>query len=553
MSNFKTYNVSNSFGKIINGVYTNVENIYLEISGNNIDLSGTQILKIAHMQNNSSFYCLNDLSNNFINNIDCSGYNIIRVINKKNILGVGYISNPESITSFVTDLSNNLWVSGNNMNVKTNYSDLENIANTKSIFMIPFNTPTYPTSFTNSDISGGCQDIYQVRNLMFAKVGDISGVCLNYHSTNSSITVDNNVFPRINNATAPFNVFISPDYGGPNISANMDLSGHSLVAFKRSGNTGYDVSGFYIVRGNTNGSSGSSTVDGINSGFGTNISWDLSLNKICHEINHNLLYVGTSRGDNGSSKLLVVPLNNATSVYQGYDISSNAIFAYAGPTSTDISGVDGSGYMFVCPNPSISNGNLKLYLDSSGIIFNTITLKDVSGITCMASTVAYDASNKFKNYLFLVDASKNIVGDNTLNYSYKMAQLELSTRKSNTGTYSDGSGVKFIYKIPSNIPITSSYIRDIKIDVDGIIYIVGHELNNITSQDYINDMARVFELINVNGLINVHSLVSGAFTSNFNLIDACDPRLSVFEVTTKFVKPSVLNKPNVNRPEFTFK
>jgi hypothetical protein len=556
MSNFKTINVSNYLGKIDKGEFTTSNARYLDISGNGFDQSGTQILKVAYMGDGISFYCLNNVSNNFINKIDCSGFNIIRVLNN-NLLGIGYISNPESVTSFVTDLSNNLWVGGINMNVKTNSSDLANIDNTKSMFIVPFNIPTQPFGFTNADISGGCKDICQVNNLMFATVGDISGVCLNHYPTGTTVPVDTTIFPRIRGATTSFNVYIAPSYGGTIVPGNsMDLSGHSLVAFRRTGNNGYDVSGFYIVRSNTNDASGNSntpsTVDGFGSGIGTNIKWDLSLNKLGYDRNHNLLYLGTDSETGASSKLLLVPLDNPSAVYQGYDISNNAIFAYGGPTSTDVSGVDGSGFMFVCPNPAISNGNLKIYLDSSGIMFNSLKLKDVSGIISMASLVAYDVSNNLQNYLFLVDASRNQVGNTTLNYNAKIAQIMLSTRTPNTGTYSDGSGIKFIYKIPQDMPVTSSFIRDIKTDILGNIFIVGHELDNIVSQDYVNGMNNVFNLINVNGPINMHSLVSGAFTNNFDLVDACDPRYSPFEVTKWFVKPSVLAKPNVNRPQFTF-
>ena len=533
---FKSNAVHNYTFSILDGTFTKSNGSILDISGIGADLSGTQMLKIAPIDNESSFYSLLDLSNNSISLTDCSGFNIIRVANGS-ILGVGYISNPTSVNAFTSDTSGNLWVGGNAMTVSRS-SQNSVIANTESMFMIPYNTPTLPTAFLHVDVSG-CNDICPVRNLMMATVVDVSGRCLNFASgTNASLDVDGTTFPRLNDASAAFDVYTSPQAGGAPVEATKaDVSGHRLVSFARSGTTGYDVSGFYIVRQNTttgNGSTASSTT-GLVAGSNPGIKYDISLNKIAFETSRNQLYVGTST-TGASSKLLVVPLDASSNVYAGHDISHNALFAYAAPTSTTSGAVDGSGFMFICESPSISNS--RLLLDASGATFDILTLKDISGVNAMTSVMASGGTSNY-NYLYLVDASRNTVTNSGANEKAKIAEIKVSARSVNDGYYFDGSGVTF-YLNPagSTFPLSSTYVRDIKADANGNVFVAGHQIYTITDTTTVDEIARANSILNILGAGNVKAFAGGAFTNDTNLLAAVDPNESTGESAKKITNPS---------------
>jgi hypothetical protein len=541
MASFKHNGAHNFTFYVSGGITTNSNGTILDISGIGADLSGTQMLKIAPIDNKDSFYTLLDLSNNTIETIDCSGSNIIRVTNGV-VLGVGYISNPSSVSSFVCDTSGNLWVGGNAMSVKTNNAGSA-VDNAESMFIIPFKTPTQPTAFVHVDVSG-CNDICPVRNLMVASVYDVSGRCLNFASGSSSVTVDSTVFPRLNAATSAFQTYISPRVGGKAIddSAYTDVSGHRLVAFARSGTTGYDVSGFYVLRQNTTNGNGvtPSTVTGIADVDAPGIRYDISLNKIAFEKSTNNLYVGTNANTYATSKLLIVPLDVSSNVITTHDISFNALFAYAEPTSSTAGDVDGSGFMFICPNPS--QIGTKVLLDSSGVTFDTLTVSDVSGVNAMATVMASDGTSNY-NYLYLVDASRNTVGATDFNTKLKLALIKLSTRRANDGNYLDGSGISFVFSNSSNdFPISSSYIRDIRVDADGNVFLAGHQIYTITDTTTVNEIADALTVIGISGSVNIAALVSGAYTNNIDLLEAADPNLSVSELAKKIYKlPTNIN------------
>jgi hypothetical protein len=497
------------------------------------------MLKIAPIDNYSSFYTLLSAIGHSIQNIDCSGFNIIRSANGA-IKGVGYISNPTAVNAFVCDTSGNLWVGGDSMSVKDNYYG-SSVSNAESMFVIPYITTTQPTAFSHADVSG-CYDICPVRNLMMATVLDVSGRCHNWAASGGSRTVDNTVFPRIGANTAAFNMYTAPSAGGVAIDdTTMDLSGHRLVAFARSGTTGYDVSGFYVVRQNTTNANGStaSSVTGLSgSSSGNGIRFDISLNKMAFEVSRNKLYVGTNV-NNANSVPLIISLDASANVVVGnYDISHNALFAYAAPTSTTANAVDGSGFMFVCTNPSSAGARPIIRLDASGTHFDTLTLHDVSGVNAMATVVASDGTNNY-NYLFLVDASRNTVGVNTYNNMLKLALIKLSSRSENTGQYSDGSGVSFLFSNTSrDFPLSYINIRDIRVDANGNIFLAGHHIYTIADTTTVNEIADALTAINLSGASNIAALVNGAYTNNIDLLEAVDPTLSVTEIAKKIYKLS---------------
>ncbi len=542
MADFKYNGVHNFTFTVSDGLITNANGTLLDISGIGADLSGTAILKIAPIDNKSSFYTLLSAKGHTIQNVDCSGYNIIRTANGT-IQGVGYIADPTVVTSFITDSSGNLWVGGDNMSVKDNYTG-SSVSNTESMFVIPYKTPTQPTAFINVDVSG-CNDICPVRNLMVATVTDISGVCLNYASgSTASLTVDGTVFPRLTGATAPFNVYTSPSAGGVAVAATKaDVSGHRLVAFARSGTTGFDVSGFYIVRQNTtdgNGSTASSVTGLSGSASGLGIKYDISLNKLAFEASRNKLYVGTNKNNANTVPLIVSLDASANVVVADYDISHNALFAYAAPTSSTSTDVDASGFMFVCTNPSSLRP--KIRLDASGTSFDTLNLIDISGVNAMTSVVASDGTNNY-NYLFLVDASRNTVNSNDYNNMLKLALIKLSSRNENTYDYKDGSGVQYnISNIGTNFPLSYVNIRDIRVDANGNVFIAGHHIYTITDATTVTEIAQAIQTIGISGAANMAALVNGAYTNDVDLLEAVDTVLSVTELAKKIYKvPSTVN------------
>ncbi len=530
---FKSNFAHNFTFHVSNGAETDSNGTILDISGIGADLSGTTMLKIAPIDNAYSFYTLLDLSGNNITKADCSGFNIIRVANGT-ILGVGYISNPSSVNAFTCDTSGNLWVGGNAMNVSRSAQNSV-IANTESMFMTPYNTPTLPTAFLNVDVSG-CNDICRVRNLMMATVVDVSGICHNWASgTDSSLTVDSTVFPRLTGATAAFNVYTSPQAGGgsaPTGVTKADVSGHRLVAFERTGTNGYDVSGFYIVRQNTsNGNSATaSDTTGLASGINPGIKYDISLNKIAFEESRNQLYVGTSNAG-ANSKLLIVPLDISSNVIATHDISYNALFSYAAPTSTTSGAVDGSGFMFVCRNPTSIGARPQIYLDASGESFDILTLSDVSGVNAMTSVMASNGTSNY-NYLYLVDASRNTVGATDTRIKTKIAKLSLSSRNSNDGEYVDGSGVTFLFSNDGSelqSQISSAYVKDIQRDTCGNIFICGHQIKTIIDTQVLSDLSRFNTTLEFNGPSTLYAGIRNAFSVDSTLLQAAWSPKSVTE------------------------
>lgn len=542
MASFKHNGAHNFTFNVSSGLITNSNGTILDISGIGADLSGTQMVKIAPIDNKNSFYTLLDLSNNSIENVDCSGFNIIRVVNGT-VSGVGFISNTSSVSSFVCDTSGNLWVGGNAMTVKDNFYG-SSVSNAESMFIIPYTTPTQPTAFSHVDVSG-CNDICPVRNLMVASVYDVSGRCQNFASGSSaSLTVDSTVFPRLIGATSAFQTYISPRVGGKAIddSAYTDVSGHRLVAFARSGTTGYDVNGFYVLRQNTTNGNGvtPSTVTGIADVDAPGIKYDISLNKIAFEKSTNNLYVGTNANTNATSKLLIVPLDVSSNVITTHDISFNALFAYAEPTSSTAGAIDGSGFMFICPNPT--QIGTKILLDSSGVTFDTLTVGDVSGVNAMATVMASDGTSNY-NYLYLVDASRNTVGAADFNTKLKLALIKLSARSGNDYHYRDGSGMSFVFENTSTgFPLSTTYIRDIRVDANGNVFLSGHQIYTITNTSTVNEIASALTTLGISGALNLTALVNGAYTTNFDVLEAADPSVSVGESAKKiYTVPSTVN------------
>ena len=507
---------SNHVGTVASGVYKNAGGVVLDLSGNGVDLSNTAVVKVAPFDNNkNSFYALLDLSNNFVNNVDCSGANIIRVLNGS-VLPVGYVANHGSVNAFVCDTSGNLWVGGHEMEVKINNSSNTVVSKAENMFIVPRIGTVQPTAFNNVDLSGGCNDICPVEDLMFASVVDVSGKCLNYSSTPNVLQVGSVVFPRIRANTGAFDMYFSPQSGGPELENKyMDLSGHRLVAFSRVGNYGNDVSGFYVVRSNSSGNTAATDTLGDASGTTNigNINYTLELNKIAYDSDRNKLYVIRNDIDKHP---IVLPLDVSAGAYTSdYTVTADALLKYAKATSSTSGVVDSSGFMIVCPDPipNSSPNQVEIKLDSSGTEFATLTLLDVSGVLAMDTVVApYGGSNY--NYLFLVDASRNVVDllDSSKNVKAKIAELWLTSRSNNTGDYSDGSGISFIHGGNSsfNYDLSGAYIRDLRVDACGNVFLGGHQIfiqNNPTIQS-----ANIQSMAN----LNVMSSASLAVATNNN-------------------------------------
>jgi hypothetical protein len=474
----------NYVGNVLSGNYTNGRGTILDLSGFGVDLSNTQILKVAPFNNNqNSFYALMDLSRNYVNKVDCSGANIIRVSNGT-VRPVGYIHNSNNVNAFVCDTSGNLWVGGDSMLVKANEPG-SLIANTTSIFTVPLlsNTPQ-PTGLINVDVSG-CNDLCPVEDLMMGSVVDLSGVCLNFSNT-STLTVGNVVFPRIRDNTSAFSMTISPYAGGPNIPSvglNTDLSGHRLVAFRRSGLTGLDVSGFYVLRSNQGGST--AVGDVANTSY-VNLNGSLSFKNISFDSGRNKLYAVRDVDDKHPVMIPLDISSNVTTV--AYTVKRDAQLKYASPTSTTLGAVDSSGFMVVCTNPSTANTRPVVRLDSSGSNFGTLTLIDVSGVRAMDV-----ATTSNLNHILLVDASRNSfnVEDPTKNTKGKIGIISLSSRSSNTNNYTDGSGIRFVQGGISefNYDISGAYIRDLKVDSCGNVFMGGHQI--YVQNDLVQESANI--------------------------------------------------------------
>jgi hypothetical protein len=478
----------NVTGSIDSGVFQKIQGTILDLSGNGADLSGTQILKIAPFNNNKDcFYALFDLSNNTINNLDCSGFNIIRVANGS-VSGVGYITNPTAVNSFICDSSSNLWVGGTNMTVKATNGGAR-IPRTEYMFIVPReNVTVQPTAFSQVDVSG-CTDIIPVNNLMVAAVIDVSGACLNYAPSGSTVSVDGFRFPRILGNTAAFNLWFNTQVGGqPIANKNMDLSGHRLVAFKRDGLYGNDVSGVYVVRQNSNFAGTAGTADNTNPGFvGHGIGHATTFNNLGYDSGRKNLYALPGTGANP----LVMYLDLSSNVITAdYDCQGDALISYAAATSTE-GGVDGSGFMVVCPDPSVPGTVHNLVLDVSGTSFDNLVLHDVSGVNAMGTATALYNNTKIYNYIYLVDASRNQIGQSQFNTKPKLAEIRLSTRSENSGQYIDGSGVTFVsnfgnsaFGYSNSSTDGHSYIRDLKIDACGNIFMGGHHIFiNVSQKD----------------------------------------------------------------------
>ena len=505
---------SNHVGTIASGVYQNANGVSLDLSGIGVDLSNTAVIKIAPFDNNkNSFYALCDLSNNIINNVDCSGANIIRVLDGS-VLPVGYISNPGQVKAFVCDTSGNLWVGGDNMTVKNNSSDASVVSNAESMFIIPRISMVHPTGFNHADVSG-CNDICPVEDLMVASVTDVSGRCLNYAASGNTLTIGSVVLPVIPGKTAAFNMYTAPSVGGAAVSADMDLSGHRIVAFKRTGDYGNDVSGFYVVRSNSSGGVAAANTLGnsANSDI-ANINHTLQLNKLAYDSDRNKLYVLRVTDDKYP---IVISMDISANVYTSdYTVKGDALIKYAHATSSTAGAVDGSGFMVVCTNPTGTGARPVIKLDASGSGFDTLTLTDVSGVVSMDTVVAsYGGSNY--NYLFLVDASRNVVAtrDDSKNVKGKIAEIWLSARSENTGNYFDGSGVSFIHGGNStfNYDISGAYIRTLRTDACGNIFIGGHQV-------FIKNDPTI-ESTNVQGISNLNIVSAASLavaTSNLPLL-----------------------------------
>jgi hypothetical protein len=494
MSNYEILTAPNySFRVNTSGNITQSTGLILDLSGHGIDNSGTKVLQTANSYENSISYALLDLSRNYVNGFDLSGSNLLRITGA-DVSGVGYIHNASAVNSFVTDSSGNLWVGGVGMQVKTNYSAGTTVTGTTSMFIVPKVGTVAPTRFVNVDVSG-CNDIIKVNNTMIASVVDVSGVCRNFAASGSTVTIDSSiVLPVIESNTAAFSVTHAPSAGGVARAAAMDLSGHRLVAFTRNGLAGTDVSGFYILRTNTNGLGNVVSTTDANpdtpAGAAVGIKFDTSLNKLGYASERNQLYVGPNRGANSNNALLIVPLDVSSNVYHtDCDISNNALFTYAPATSTNVANSDVSGFMVIASNPTVVGTRQKLILDSSANSFDTITLTDVSGINGMTSVQGYDNSGYLYNYVYLIDASRNQFTVSADNRKAKLAQLLLSTRHTNTGDYSDASGVTFMHNLFSTSnSFAPNGICSIKSDSNGNVFTVGRHILTIQNPVQTNNI-----------------------------------------------------------------
>jgi hypothetical protein len=469
--------------------------LLFDLSGHGIDNSGTKVVQFTNSYENNITYALLDLSRNYVNGFDLSGANLLRIAGT-DVSGVGYIHNTSAVNAFTTDSSGNLWVGGVGMQVKTNYGADAYVTEAESMFVVPKTGTVAPTRFINVDVSG-CNDIIKVNNTMIASVVDVSGVCRNFASSGSIVTIDSSiVLPRIASQTAAFSMTHAPRIGGVVIEEDsaMDLSGHRLVAFTRSGTTGTDVSGFYVVRTNTTntGTDIASATDAnpiTAAGAAPGILFDLSLNKLGYNPDRNQLYVGANRGTNSNNALLIVPLDAPANVYHtDCDLSNNALFAYAPATSTTASSVDGSGFMIIAPNPTVAGTRQKLVLDSSGSVFDTLTLTDVSGINAMTNVQGTDSNGYLYNYLYLVDASRNSFNISGDNRKAKLAQIKLSARNANDGNYFDGSGVTFMHGLFSTSDSFAPIgISNISSDSTGNVFTCGRNILTIQKPGQTNN------------------------------------------------------------------
>ena len=547
----------NASASINSGVFQKNQGTILDLSGNGADLSGTQILKVAPFNNNnSSFYALLDLSNNTINNVDCSGFNIIRVLDG-GIKGVGYISNPTVVNSFVCDTSANLWVGGANMTVKATNGGSQ-IPRTQNMFIVPReNVTVQPTAFSQVDVSG-CYDIIPAGNLMIASVVDVSGACLNYAASGNTVSVNGFTFPRMLGNTAAFNLWFNNDAGGVELpNKNMDVSGHRLVAFKRDGYYGNDVSGVYVVRPNSNfeGTASTMTLNAASTA-GVNIPSDLLFNKLGFDVSRNHLYALPGFG-NLDKYPLIIPLDTSANVITtNYTCKSDALISYAQTTGEIEGDVDASGFMVVCTNPSVAGARPVLKLDASGAAFDTLTLYDVSGVTAMGTGAARYNNTKIYNFIYLVDASRNQIGQSQFNNKPKVAEIHLSTRSENTGDYVDGSGVSFVsnfgnsdFGYSNNATNGHSYIRDLKIDACGNIFMGGHHIYiNVSQQDQQSNIAGSTVNAGVSGS-SIAVLASGnpvIGTTTPSQDDALDNVVSVNENITALVNDSEVDYLELN-------
>jgi hypothetical protein len=493
MSNYEILTAPNySFRINSSGNFAQSTGLIFDLSGHGIDNSGTKVVRFTNSYENNIAYALLDLSRNYVNGFDLSGANLLRIAGA-DVSGVGYIDNTSAVNAFTTDSSGNLWVGGVGMQVKTNYSADANVTETESMFIVPKTGTVAPTRFINVDVSG-CNDIIKVNNTMIASVVDVSGACRNWATSGYSINIDSPAItlPVIESKTVPFSMTHAPIIGGVAKAATpMDLSGHRLVAFTRSGSAGTDVSGFYVVRSNTNGAGAVSETDAVSGAAGAapGILFDLSLNKLGYSSERKQLYVGTNRGATAKSALLIVPLDSYDNVYHtACDLSNNALFAYAPATSTTASSSDVSGFMIIATNPTVAGTRQKLVLDSSGNPFNTLTLTDVSGINAMTTVQGTDSNGYLYNYLYLVDASRNQFDISGNNSKAKLAELKLSTRHGNTGNYSDASGVTFMHALFST---SNSFapigISNISSDSNGNVFTCGRNILTIQKPGQTNN------------------------------------------------------------------
>lgn len=541
----------NVIASIDSGVFQKVQGTILDLSGNGADLSGTQMLKVAPFNNNDdSYYALLDLSNNTINNVDCSGFNIIRVLNG-GVTGVGYISNPTAVNSFICDTSSNLWVGGTNMSVKATNGGSQ-IPRTQYMFIVPReNATAQPTAFSQVDVSG-CYDIIPAGNLMVASVLDVSGACLNYAASGNTVSVNGFTFPRMLGNTAAFNLWFNNDVGGrPIPNQNMDVSGHRLVAFKRDGYYGNDVSGVYVVRPNSNfeGTASTMTLNAASTA-GVNIPSDLTFNKLGFDVSRNHLYALPGTDDKYP---LIIPLDTSANVITtNYTCKSNALISYAQTTGEIAGDVDASGFMVVCTNPSVAGERPVLKLDASGAAFDTLTLYDVSGVNAMGTGAARYNNTSVYNFIYLVDASRNQISQSQFNAKPKVAQIKLSARSENTGDYIDGSGVSFVSNFGnsdfgySNSETNGhSYIRDLKIDACGNIFMGGHHIHiNVSQKDQQSNITGSTVNAGVSGssiaVLASSNPVIGTTTPSQD--DALDNVISVTENTTTLVNASEVDE-----------
>ena len=490
-----------------------------DISGNGEDASGTFMYKIAPIGNTAnSFYTLISTDNNFINGASCIGYNIIRVENGS-ATGVGYINNPTSVNAFTCDTSGNLWVGADDddMSVYDEY-DEDAIENTSSLFYVK-RTGTIPVAVTNTEITE-CKDLCPIENFMFATVKDVSGTCHNYAASGNNVTVGNIVFPRLLNNNAQFNIYTSPDASGTAINANMDLSGHRLVAFNKSHN---DISGVYVVRSNS--SVGvASTNNGATAGDAINIAYlSTPLGNMTYDSERNKLHVVSATD---GRRVMGVPLDVSSNVINSaFTVDADAKLLFAPATNTTVGAVDASGFIIVSIDPSEEDRPTIVVADGSGNAIDTLTLLDVSGVSGMATTTAYDASNNYLyNYLFLIDSVRNPISGEYYTYNNlpKLAQIKLTTRSNMQAEYSDGSGVTFVHNY-SSTEFTSEYstIRDIRTDACGNIYTCGRFIYVKIDNKVETDIVVVYDTLNIGGGA-IGACVNGAYTSDQTILDSLD-------------------------------